>query len=261
MKIITPEEDESVAEFVLEITILRKCKHVNITAHHGSWYKGDELFVSRALCLCDDVDVAALRVCRSRGRRFADSHLCASGSVFDRASGCAPRSPQRRSSWSSATAALWATFRLVRLLAALRAARRLGVAAPHARRSPFANVFSRVCVCRARARRHRSSVHRRRRSCFSLVHRRHHEALLTTFDVDRLPLGFLSFAALGKGLKEVEIAQVMLGTMRVRSPRLCRRSWRTSANARRRVSSTCTIWASFIATSRAPTFCSTAKAT
>jgi hypothetical protein len=46
MKIITPEEDESVAEFILEITILKKCKHINVTAHHGSWYKGDELFVS-----------------------------------------------------------------------------------------------------------------------------------------------------------------------------------------------------------------------
>ena len=46
MKIITPEEDESVAEFILEITILKKCQHRNITAHYGSWYKGDELFVS-----------------------------------------------------------------------------------------------------------------------------------------------------------------------------------------------------------------------
>jgi serine/threonine protein kinase len=50
MKIISPEEDESVTEFILEITILRKCKHKNLTAHYGSWIKGDELFIVMELC-------------------------------------------------------------------------------------------------------------------------------------------------------------------------------------------------------------------
>ena len=92
MKIITPEEDESVAEFILEITILKKCKHVNITAHYGSWYKGDELFVSDTERRC------AAHLC------VVCCRLMTLSIVF-----------VDRSSWNSATAALWAIFRLVRL--------------------------------------------------------------------------------------------------------------------------------------------------
>lgn len=45
MKIITPEEDEVLEDFMVEISILKKCKHENIVGFAGAWLKGEELFV------------------------------------------------------------------------------------------------------------------------------------------------------------------------------------------------------------------------
>jgi hypothetical protein len=45
VKIITPEEDEVLEDFLVEINILKRCKHENIVGFFGSWLKGEELFV------------------------------------------------------------------------------------------------------------------------------------------------------------------------------------------------------------------------
>eukprot|EP01117_Protostelium_nocturnum_P007762 TRINITY_DN2779_c1_g1_i1.p1 TRINITY_DN2779_c1_g1~~TRINITY_DN2779_c1_g1_i1.p1 ORF type:complete len:908 (+),score=435.89 TRINITY_DN2779_c1_g1_i1:130-2853(+) len=50
VKIITPEEDEVLDDFLVEITILRKCKHHNIVGFYGAWMKGEELFIAMELC-------------------------------------------------------------------------------------------------------------------------------------------------------------------------------------------------------------------
>ncbi|PRP85883.1 hypothetical protein PROFUN_06157 [Planoprotostelium fungivorum] len=50
VKIITPEEDEVLDDFLVEITILRKCKHRNIVGFFGAWMKGEELFIAMELC-------------------------------------------------------------------------------------------------------------------------------------------------------------------------------------------------------------------
>eukprot|EP00179_Madagascaria_erythrocladioides_P015018 CAMPEP_0198370858 /NCGR_PEP_ID=MMETSP1450-20131203/156933_1 /TAXON_ID=753684 ORGANISM="Madagascaria erythrocladiodes, Strain CCMP3234" /NCGR_SAMPLE_ID=MMETSP1450 /ASSEMBLY_ACC=CAM_ASM_001115 /LENGTH=370 /DNA_ID=CAMNT_0044078407 /DNA_START=26 /DNA_END=1134 /DNA_ORIENTATION=+ len=50
MKIISPEDDESVEEFVLEVSILKQLNHKNVTRHYGSYIKGDELFIVMELC-------------------------------------------------------------------------------------------------------------------------------------------------------------------------------------------------------------------
>lgn len=44
LKIIQPEEDDDVSEFV-ELYILKRCKHPNIVGLLGTWKKGDEIFV------------------------------------------------------------------------------------------------------------------------------------------------------------------------------------------------------------------------
>lgn len=44
LKIIAPEEDDDVSEFV-ELFILNKCKHPNIVQLYGTWKKGNEIFV------------------------------------------------------------------------------------------------------------------------------------------------------------------------------------------------------------------------
>lgn len=50
VKIITPEEDEVLDDFLVEITILRKCNHRNIVGFSGAWMKGEELFIAMELC-------------------------------------------------------------------------------------------------------------------------------------------------------------------------------------------------------------------
>jgi len=50
VKIITPEEDEVLDDFLVEIAILRKCKHRNIVGFYGAWMKGEELFIAMELC-------------------------------------------------------------------------------------------------------------------------------------------------------------------------------------------------------------------
>lgn len=44
LKIIQPEEDDDVSEFI-ELHILQRCHHPNIVALLGTWKKGDEIFV------------------------------------------------------------------------------------------------------------------------------------------------------------------------------------------------------------------------
>ena len=50
VKIITPEEDEVLEDFLVEISILKKCSHVNIVGFAGAWQKGPELFIAMELC-------------------------------------------------------------------------------------------------------------------------------------------------------------------------------------------------------------------
>jgi len=50
VKIITPEEDEVLEDFMVEISVLRKCKHENIVGFSGSWLKGEEIFIAMELC-------------------------------------------------------------------------------------------------------------------------------------------------------------------------------------------------------------------
>jgi len=50
VKIITPEEDEVLDDFIVEINILKKCHHGNIVGFFGSWIKGEELFIAMELC-------------------------------------------------------------------------------------------------------------------------------------------------------------------------------------------------------------------
>jgi serine/threonine protein kinase len=45
LKIIKPEEDDEVSEFV-ELGILKKCDHENVVRLYGTWKKDDEIFVS-----------------------------------------------------------------------------------------------------------------------------------------------------------------------------------------------------------------------
>lgn len=64
VKIITPEEDEVLDDFMVEISILKRCNHENIVGYNGAWIKGEELFIAMELCsggaitdvfaLCDD---------------------------------------------------------------------------------------------------------------------------------------------------------------------------------------------------------------
>jgi serine/threonine protein kinase len=44
LKIIQPEEDDDVSEFI-ELYILKRCHHPNIVGLLGTWKKGDEIFV------------------------------------------------------------------------------------------------------------------------------------------------------------------------------------------------------------------------
>lgn len=44
LKIIQPEEDDDVSEFI-ELHILQRCHHPNIVGLLGTWKKGDEIFV------------------------------------------------------------------------------------------------------------------------------------------------------------------------------------------------------------------------
>eukprot|EP01119_Soliformovum_irregulare_P006046 TRINITY_DN177_c0_g1_i3.p1 TRINITY_DN177_c0_g1~~TRINITY_DN177_c0_g1_i3.p1 ORF type:complete len:931 (-),score=352.87 TRINITY_DN177_c0_g1_i3:97-2889(-) len=50
VKIITPEEDEVLEDFMVEISVLKRCKHENIVGFFGSWLKGEELFIAMELC-------------------------------------------------------------------------------------------------------------------------------------------------------------------------------------------------------------------
>jgi hypothetical protein len=79
MKIITPEEDENVLEFVLEISILRKCQHVNLTAHYGSYFKGDELFI--VMELADGGTVGDFPAAFNRGLRETEVQQIMLGSL------------------------------------------------------------------------------------------------------------------------------------------------------------------------------------
>jgi serine/threonine protein kinase len=55
IKIIALEEDETFDDLIIEIDILRKCKHPNITKYHGSYLKGKELFIVMELCSAGSV--------------------------------------------------------------------------------------------------------------------------------------------------------------------------------------------------------------
>ena len=46
VKIITPEEDEVPEDLMIEIAVLKQCKHKNIVEFFGGYRKGDEIFVS-----------------------------------------------------------------------------------------------------------------------------------------------------------------------------------------------------------------------
>ena len=46
VKIITPEEDEIPEDLMIEIAVLKQCKHKNIVEFFGGYRKGDEIFVS-----------------------------------------------------------------------------------------------------------------------------------------------------------------------------------------------------------------------
>jgi len=50
VKIITPEEDEDLNDFLVEIAVLKKCSHENIVGFYGAWLKGEELFIAMDLC-------------------------------------------------------------------------------------------------------------------------------------------------------------------------------------------------------------------
>ena len=49
VKIITPEEDEIPEDLMIEIAVLKQCKHQNIVEFFGGYRKGDEIFVSYLL--------------------------------------------------------------------------------------------------------------------------------------------------------------------------------------------------------------------
>lgn len=49
LKIIAPEEDDDVSEFV-ELFILNKCNHPNIVNLFGTWKKGNEIFIAQDYC-------------------------------------------------------------------------------------------------------------------------------------------------------------------------------------------------------------------
>jgi serine/threonine protein kinase len=55
VKIIALEEDETFDDLIIEIDILRRCKHVNITKYHGSFLKEKELFIVMELCSAGSV--------------------------------------------------------------------------------------------------------------------------------------------------------------------------------------------------------------
>ncbi|GAM24627.1 hypothetical protein SAMD00019534_078020 [Acytostelium subglobosum LB1] len=50
VKIIGLDEDETFEDLVIEIDILNRCNHQNIVKYHGSWVKGDELFIAMECC-------------------------------------------------------------------------------------------------------------------------------------------------------------------------------------------------------------------
>jgi len=62
LKIIQPEEDDDVSEFI-ELHILQRCHHPNIVGLLGTWKKGDEIFVrevfyrEKSFCVQDSSDV------------------------------------------------------------------------------------------------------------------------------------------------------------------------------------------------------------
>jgi serine/threonine protein kinase len=49
LKIIKPEEDDEVSEFV-ELGILKRCNHPNIVGLRGTWKKDDEIFIAMEYC-------------------------------------------------------------------------------------------------------------------------------------------------------------------------------------------------------------------
>jgi serine/threonine protein kinase len=49
LKIIQPEEDDDVSEFI-ELHILQRCHHPNIVGLLGTWKKGDEIFIAQDYC-------------------------------------------------------------------------------------------------------------------------------------------------------------------------------------------------------------------
>eukprot|EP01122_Echinamoeba_exundans_P010168 TRINITY_DN3746_c0_g1_i1.p1 TRINITY_DN3746_c0_g1~~TRINITY_DN3746_c0_g1_i1.p1 ORF type:complete len:1109 (+),score=400.80 TRINITY_DN3746_c0_g1_i1:238-3564(+) len=49
LKIIQPEEDDDVSEFI-ELYILKRCHHPNIVGLLGTWKKGDEIFIAQDYC-------------------------------------------------------------------------------------------------------------------------------------------------------------------------------------------------------------------
>jgi serine/threonine-protein kinase 10 len=49
LKIIKPEEDDEVSEFV-ELGILKKCDHENVVRLYGTWKKDDEIFIAMEYC-------------------------------------------------------------------------------------------------------------------------------------------------------------------------------------------------------------------
>lgn len=45
IKIITPEEDELPEDLMIEIALLKQCRHRNIVEYYGGYRKGPEIFV------------------------------------------------------------------------------------------------------------------------------------------------------------------------------------------------------------------------
>eukprot|EP01100_Stratorugosa_tubuloviscum_P008652 TRINITY_DN35_c0_g2_i1.p1 TRINITY_DN35_c0_g2~~TRINITY_DN35_c0_g2_i1.p1 ORF type:complete len:1183 (-),score=602.26 TRINITY_DN35_c0_g2_i1:62-3610(-) len=50
IKIIQPDEDESLEDLMIEIQVLKKCVHPNIVKYFGGYKKGEEIFIAMDLC-------------------------------------------------------------------------------------------------------------------------------------------------------------------------------------------------------------------
>jgi len=57
IKIITPDEEDDMGSFLIELRVLSKCKDPNICRLFGSWRKGNEIFIAIELCVCAVGDI------------------------------------------------------------------------------------------------------------------------------------------------------------------------------------------------------------